>query len=175
MSIARARALVLVAVLVVAAAILALVAVLHDRQSNASYGSGKCPPGAVKVVTWPLPDPDQVKINVFNGTDRSGLANQVAEEFRNRGFTVVKVGNAPHSYDGTALLAYGPKEVAAAAVVNSYFIGLADTSGFDSKRNDGIVDVTIGNAFRQLGSKTDVHQAQAAIGNPAPPPGTCKA
>lgn len=175
MSIARARALVLVAALVVATLILVLVAVLHDKQSHASYGGGNCPPGAVRVKTKPLPEPNQIKINVLNGTQQAGLAGQVAEDLRNRGFTVVDVKNAAHSYDGTALLTYGPKEVAAAAVVNSYFVGLADTTGFDIKRNDDVIDVTIGSAYRQLGSKTDVNQAQAAIGNPSPPPGTCQA
>jgi hypothetical protein len=37
------------------------------------------------------------------------------------------------------------------------------------------VDVVIGNQFRQLATETEVRQSIAALGNPEPPPGTCRA
>ena len=171
MTLSRARALVLVALLVVAALILVLIAVLKDDQTNSSFGQ-KCAPGAVKVHTHPLPDTNQIKVNVYNGTSTVGLAMTVADEFRNRGFTVVNVKDAPDKYAGTAKLSYGRNEIAAAAVVNSYFLVKADYA-FDLKRTDDVVDVTIGGAYTKLGTKTEVNQAQAQIGNPSPPPGTC--
>jgi len=96
----------------------------------------------------------------------------VADEFRNRGFSVGKVEDAPQKYDKTAKLAFGRNEVAAAAVINSYFLVKADYA-FDLKRTDDVVDVTIGAQYTKLGTKTEVNQAQAQIGNPSPPPGTC--
>jgi hypothetical protein len=177
MSVARARALALVGVLVVAALILVVLAITKDKQSHSSYAGTTCPASAIKVKTRPLPDPDQIKLNIYNGAGQAGLASAVADEFKNRGFTVVKVQDAAH-YGGTAKLTYGPKELAAAAVVNSYFLGAAD-DGFDIKRykvaGDDAVDVTIGAGYKQLGTKTEVNQAQAQIGNPSPPPGTCDA
>jgi hypothetical protein len=173
MSLARARALIVVALLVVAALILVLVAILKDNQSTSSLAGG-CPAGSVKVKTRPLPVPGQVKVNVFNGTSKPGLGAEAADEFRNRGFTVVSIKNAPAHYDGTAKLAFGPKELAAATVVNSYFLGDADSDhGFDIKRTDDVVDVTVGAQYTSLGTKTEVSQSQAQLGNPTPPPGTC--
>ncbi|GAA5181503.1 hypothetical protein GCM10023322_16340 [Rugosimonospora acidiphila] len=170
MSLARARAMILVALLVVAALILVLVAVLKDRQTGSIY-SGTCPAGAVKVKTRPLPVPGQIKVNVYNGTDQPGLASAVAEQFRNRGFVVEKTGNAP-AFDGVSKLVYGPKELAAATVVNSYFLGFA-SGDFDIKRSNDVVDVTVGAQYTSLGTKTEVSQSQAQLGNPSPPPHTC--
>jgi hypothetical protein len=171
MTLSRARALVLVALLVLAALILVIIAVLKDDQTNSAFGQ-QCASGAVKVHTRPLPDTNQIKVNVFNGTSTPGLAQTVADEFRNRGFTVGKVEDAPQKYDGTAKLGYGRNEIAAAAVINSYFLAKAEYT-FDLKRTDDVVDVTIGSAYTKLGTKTEVNQAQAQIGNPSPPPGTC--
>jgi hypothetical protein len=171
MSLSRARALVLVSLLVIAALVLVLVAVFKDHQSGSSF-TKSCAPGAVKVRTKPLPNTNQIKVNVFNGTSTVGLATTVADEFRNRGFTVGIVQDAPAKYDQTAKLSYGVNEIAAAAVVNSYFLAKADYA-FDIKRTDDVVDVTIGAQYTKLGTKTEVNQAQAQIGNPSPPPGTC--
>jgi hypothetical protein len=173
MSLARARALALVGVLIVLALILVGVTVAHDRQHGSTFAGLDCPDGAVPVVTRPLPNPTKIRINVRNGTGRAGLAGQVAEQFRSRGFTVVAVTDADHQ-GGVARLIYGPDQLAAASVVNSYFLGEA-TDAFDVHRTDAVVDVTIGTDFRQLGTKTEVSQAQAAMGNPSPPPGTCEA
>jgi hypothetical protein len=172
MSLARARALILMAVLVAIALILVLVAVFKDKQSGSNYSGAGCPAGAVKVKTRPLPDPKQIKVNVFNGTSKPGLATAVAGDFRSRGFTVVSVNNAPAPYDGVAKLVYGPKELAAATVVDSYFLGSA-FSDFEIKRTNDVVDVTVGTQYTTLGTKTEVNQSQAQLGNPSPPPHTC--
>jgi hypothetical protein len=171
MSLARARAMILVAVLAVAALILVLVAIVKDKQSGSIY-SNSCPAGAVKVKTRPLPVPGQIKINVYNGTNTDGLATTVANEFRDRGFTVATVGEAPAKFDGVSKLVFGPKELAAATVVNSYFLGSADTK-FDVERSSDVVDVTIGSQYTTLGTKTEVSQSLAQLGNPSPPPHTC--
>jgi hypothetical protein len=173
MTLARIRALVLVSALVICALVLVVLAIVKDRQSGASYSSS-CPAGAVLIQTKPLPDQNTIKLNVYNGTSRAGLATQVADDFRSRKFTVDKVKDTT-KYKGTApaQLRYGPKEVAAAAtVVNAYFLGQADLQ-FDIKRTDSVIDVILGPQYRALGTPTDVNQALAALGNPSPPPGTC--
>jgi hypothetical protein len=176
MSLARARALAIVGVLVVAALVLVVAALVKDKQSTASYAQGSCGPGKVKISTK-LPPPSQIKLNVFNGTGpanrMTGLAGQVADDFRNRGFSVGKVEDHPQNYANVAKLSYGPKSVAAASVVRGYFLGLTDPGGFDIKRTDEVVDVTLGSKFKELGSKTEVNQKIAQLGNPSPPPGTC--
>jgi hypothetical protein len=176
MSLARARALAIVGALVVAALILVIAAVVKDKQSTASYAQGGCAQGQIKISTK-LPPPTKIKLNVFNGTGPKnrmiGLAGQVADDFRSRGFTVNKVEEHPQNYDHVAKLSYGPKAVAAASVVRGYFLGLTDPGGFDIKRSDDVIDVTLGSRFKELGSKTEVNQKIAQLGNPSPPPGTC--
>jgi hypothetical protein len=171
MSLARVRALVLVSALVICAVVLVLLAIVKDKQSSASYGADSCPPGSVPVKTKPLPDENKIKLNVYNGTNRVGLASQVADDFRSRKFTVGKVKDTAR-YKGIALIRYGPREVAAASVVNAYFLGDADLQ-FNIKRTDDVIDVVLGAQYKALGTPTDVHQAIAQLGNPSPPPGTC--
>ncbi len=171
MSIARIRALVLVSVLVVCALVLVIMAIARDTQSNASYGAAGCPPGAVQIKTKPLPNENQIKLNVYNGTKRAGLAGQVADDLRSRKFTVVQVKDTS-AYEGMAVLRYGPKEVAAASVVDAYFLGNAELQ-FNIKRTDDTVDIILGSQYKALGTPTDVHQAFAQLGDPSPPPGTC--
>jgi hypothetical protein len=36
-----------------------------------------------------------------------------------------------------------------------------------------VVDIVLGSAFKEMGSKTEVNQKIAQLGNPSPPPGTC--
>ena len=176
MSLARARALAIVGTLVIAALVLVVTAIIKDKQSSMSYAGGGCAPGQIKISTK-LPPPSQIKLNVYNGTGPKnripGLAGQVADDFRNRGFTVGKVEEHPQNYDQVAKLSYGPKAVAAASVVRGYFLGLTDTGGFDIKRTDDVVDIILGSKFKELGSKTEVNQKIAQLGNPSPPPGTC--
>jgi len=171
MSIARVRALVLVSALVICAVVLVVLAIVKDKQGNASYGAASCPKNAVLVQTKPLPEENEVKLNVYNGTNRTGLANQAADDFRSRKFKVGQVKDGA-KYSGIALLRYGPKEVAAASVVNAYFLGDAVLQ-FDIKRKDDAVDVILGAQYKALGTPTDVKQAVAQLGNPSPPPGTC--
>src|SRR3989440_12342648 len=76
---------------------------IKDRQSSASYATGGCAAGQVKVHVWPLPKPEQGKGNVYNGTGTAkpdakaakknpglngvpGLAPPVADDLRNPGF-----------------------------------------------------------------------------------------
>jgi hypothetical protein len=189
MSLARARALAIVGILVVAALVLVVAAIVKDKQSNASYASGACAAGKIPISVQ-LPPPDKIKLNVYNGTGEpnpnakdaknhpvinavANLGGQVAENLRNRGFNVGKVEEHPQKFDQVARLAYGPKAVAAASVVRAYLLGQAEDGGFDIKRTDDVVDVTVGSAFKELGSKTEVNQKIAQLGNPSPPPGTC--
>ncbi|MDO5502569.1 MAG: LytR C-terminal domain-containing protein [Actinomycetia bacterium] len=43
----------------------------------------------------PSRDPREVTINVYNASNRSGLAGRIADELRERGFTVGRIANDP--------------------------------------------------------------------------------
>lgn len=178
MNAARIRALAVVSTLMIATLVLVYFTMHRDSQTHASYASG-CPAGTIAIVTSPLPTTNTITIKVWNGSKRVGLADQVADDFRHRGFTVEKVGrhdNKPTT-DVVASISYGPQTVGAAWVVRAYFL-MTDMSTdsnmhFDLKRKSAVIDVVLGKGFRQLGAPTEVNQAIAALGTPTAPKGTC--
>lgn len=177
MSFAKLRALTVVGVMVVCALILVGTVLIKDTQSKAG-ATGECPPGHVPVDLR-LPDEKDIKINVYNATDRRGLAESIAAEFANRDFTVanqdkIRQANDPlkKRVEGVAELRYGPKAHGAAWVVSAYFLAEADLQ-IDLERSDDVVDVVLGDKFRQLATVTEVKQSLAGLGLPKPPAGTC--
>jgi hypothetical protein len=174
MSFARVRALVVVGMLFIAAAVFVIAALVRDSQADPRAAAG-CPANAV-VVNVKLPDENKdVKLKIFNGTPQAGLAERVGEDFSHRGFTVdKKKANSPKAVDGVAVLRYGPKAVGAAWLMRAYFLQEADPQ-FDPEREDDVVDVVLGKKFQQLATETEVKQSLTQLGNPIPPAGTCPA
>ncbi|WCN84556.1 LytR C-terminal domain-containing protein [Micromonospora sp. LH3U1] len=164
------RALVVVGLLGVLALAFVVTAIVRDSQGKAGTAES-CPEG------WPLADvtlhePKDVKINVLNATDEPGRAGSVADDFRNRKFQVMKVGNAPKGIDDVAILRYGPKGVGSAHLLQAYFLNNAEP-GYDPARTDDVVDVVLGNRFQQLATTTEVNQSLGDIGAPQAPKGSC--
>jgi hypothetical protein len=174
MTFARIRALAIVGALVVAALVFVVIAIAKDRQTHQVAATG-CQSGVLADLRLP-DEPKDIKINVYNATDHKSLAQSVANEFKGRKFAVGKVGNDPKGkrVDDVAILRYGPKEVGAAWVVRAYFLNQAKLE-FDIKRNDDVVDVVLGQGFKQLASFTEVRQAIQAAGPASLPKGTCDA
>lgn len=175
MSFARVRALVIVGGLVVFALVFVVVALVRDTQSGAPKTAG-CPKGYI-LANIALREPKDVKINVYNATDAIGLATNVGTDFKNRKFQVLKMGNDPmkKGVDGVAVLRYGPKAVGSAHLLRAYFLDQAEPE-YDRAREDDVVDVVIGNDFKQLATTTEVNQALVELGGrPELPAGTCAA
>lgn len=178
MNAARIRALVIVGVLLISAIVLAKLTLSKDTQTHASYAN-TCPANSVKVVTNPLPDYTQITLKIWNGSKVPGRAKDIADQLSHRGFVVQNVGkhdDKPTTSD-VADIYYGPKTLGAAWVVRAEFL-LADrlsTQGmhFSLNNKSNVVDVVVGTGFRQLGAKTEVNQAVAALGTPLVPAGTC--
>ena len=98
MTFARVRALIFVAVLFISAGVVVIMAIGQDTQTRTITANGLCPAGLVpaKVI---MPERNQVTINVFNGTARVGLAEQIGGEFKNRGFNVNKMETVADGQD----------------------------------------------------------------------------
>jgi len=173
MSFARVRALVVICVLAVAAIVFVVVALVRDSQGGVQAGGG-CPDGAPKAVVTLPEDTDQVKVRVLNGTKTAGLADRVTDDFRNRGFAMQKPRESRKKFERIAILQYGPKAVGNAQLVNAYFLGKAKTE-YSAKRTNDVVDIIIGNGYRQLATSTEVNQSLIELGEPTPPPGACAA
>jgi hypothetical protein len=178
MNAARIRALSIVGLLVIAAAALAFYTMGNDTQKKANYNK-LCAANLVPITTK-LPDEKEITLKIYNGTKTPGLAESLSERFRHFGFKVQPVDRKKDNRattDAVAVITYGPKTVAAAQVVRAYFL-MTDPSTdsnmqFSLKNTSPVVAVTIGGGYRQLGAPTEVHQAIAALGTPAAPPGTC--
>jgi hypothetical protein len=175
MTFARVRALIFVAVLFITAGVVVIMAIGRDSQTRPNV-SNPCPSGLVPANVR-MPERGQVTLNVYNGTRRSGVAEDIGEEFKNRGFVVAKMGQAPGNKvynDEIAVINFGPQAVGAAALVSAYFLVDEARMNFDIKRKDALVDVIIGGQFQQLATTTEVNQSIAALGNPDLPKGTCE-
>ncbi|MDM4718079.1 LytR C-terminal domain-containing protein [Micromonospora sp. WMMA1363] len=164
------RALVVVGLLGVLALVFVVTALVRDTQSEAGAGGG-CPEG------WPRADVTlrerrDVKINVLNGTDQVGLANRIADEFRNRQFQVKKTGDEKKQINDIAVLRFGPKGVGSAHLLRAYFLDNAKAE-YNPERADDTVDVVLGGSFQQLATTTEVNQSLGDLGSPVAPPGSC--
>ncbi len=175
MTFARVRALIAVAVLFVTAGVVVIMAIGRDSQTK-PLSVDPCPSGLVPARVK-MPERNDVTINVFNGTKKVGLAQQIGGEFKNRGFNVKKTETAPGNKvsDQIAEITFGPEAVGAAWLVSAYFLVDEAKMIFDIKRKGAEVDVVIGTQFQQLATTTEVNQSIAALGNPELPPGTCEA
>lgn len=174
LSFARVRAIAVVTVMIIVAVVLVFRAL--ERDEDLPVEAEGCPEGFVPADLT-LRDARDIRINVYNGTDQVGLANQVGENFANRGFDVLDRDDAADSEvgeDDVAVLRYGPEAVGAAHVLQAYFLNTA-VSQFQIDREGDVVDVVIGPGFRQLATETEVRQAIAGSGNPQLPAGTCPA
>lgn len=125
-----------------------------------------CPP----VAPVPAPPPPlaaaEVKVNVYNATDRQGLAKTVADELRSRGFDVAKVANDPRkrTVDAPAELRHGPRAERAAVTVAAQVEGAAPAP---DGRKGGTVDLVLGSGWTDLRTP---EAAQAALAPPPPAP-----
>lgn len=127
-------------------------------------------PGAA-VAPGDAPAPATITLNVYNATNRTGLAAQTAALLKARGFKIGKIGNAPaalqNKVTGAARVTGPATAKAQLAVVGSEVAGSAVTN---DTRTDGTVDLVIGNAFTQLQTPAQAAQALALATRPVPEP-----
>lgn len=134
-------------------------------------GAARCArPAAAAARTGPLPKPAAVTVNVYNATQRSGLAKSTADELRKRGFAIGKIGNAPAPYGGqvkgSAILLGGPAAQGALKVLGTEVAAAAAKT--DASRTGGSdVDLILGDGFGGLAPQQNADQALAALAHPA--------
>lgn len=100
-----------------------------------------CPPAEM----LPL-DNAAVQVNVYNGSDRAGLAGITADQLRGRGFTVVSTDNYPN-IDVPVQLLFGVDGIDAAYTLAAQF---ADPTLVLDTREDVSVDLVLGEDFAGL-------------------------
>lgn len=110
----------------------------------------------------PSLDPTTLSVRVLNATDRGGLAQQVAGELQNRGFTVAEIGNddTDREVTGPGEVRYGPRGADAAAFVALLLPGAGE---YPDTRATAQVDLVIGPEFEWPASLATPEQVAAAL------------
>jgi hypothetical protein len=108
----------------------------------------------------PSLDPASVSLRVYNATDTAGLATQVADALKQRGFTVGEIANdtSGREVTGVGELRYGQPGKATADFVRLFIPGAGD---YPDTRATAVVDVVIGPEFTTLATPEDVAKALA--------------
>jgi hypothetical protein len=127
------------------------------------------PEPCVTVTVTPgagLPSPAQVTSNVYNATDRTGLAATTAEELQVRGFLIGVIDNDPlaKTITGVAEIRHGPSGEQAARLMAFYIPG---AELVDDGRKDATIDTALGAAYTSVAPQSEVDAALAA---PSPSP-----
>lgn len=131
------------------------------------------PTPCVTVTVVPadtLPTAGDVTTNVYNATDRSGLAAATADELKARGFIIGEVANDPlaRTVTGVAEIRYGTGGEAAATLMAFYLPG---AKLVPDSRTDASIDTVLGAGFEQVAPQSDVDAALAEPSPSASPPG----
>ncbi|MER6062005.1 LytR C-terminal domain-containing protein [Streptomyces sp. NPDC001792] len=147
------------------------------KKASAAGPKTDCHPKAdtaaqVKV----LPKPGQITVNVYNATERTGLAKSTADELKKRGFKIGDVGNAPGEFDKkvkSAGILLGP----AAARNTSLQVLAAQLAGAEQRtdaRKGADLDLILGDGFKGLDKPAAAEQALTRLSAPAPKAATKK-
>jgi len=140
--------------------------VLQD-DDEAAAPRVSCPPTVAPPTFVPA---GQVRVNVYNATQRRGLAATVATELKRRGFRVGKVSNDPlkRTVTGLAEVRSGRVESGGARTVAAH---VGTVVLVPDKRQDPSVDLVLGATFKRL--LQPARAAAALTPSPAPRPAGC--
>lgn len=91
----------------------------------------------------------EFKVNVYNATDRAGLASKVARDLRKRGFDVQTIANDPKGTEvsGPGELRHGTNGTKGAELLSDH---LGDFSIDKDERDRTTVDVVLGPDYERL-------------------------
>ena len=112
-------------------------------------GKPRAAPSSTCTATSGVRVPSQVTVNVYNATDRTGLAAKTASDVRKRGFKVSAVSNDPlqRKVAVAAEVRYGATGTASAKLVLALVKG---SKGIKDSRTDSSVDLVLGARFTAL-------------------------
>ena len=128
-------------------------------------------PACHGVTPTPALEPSAVTINVYNATNRRGLAASVAKSLRTQGFKVAKVANDPlgKQIDGVGEVRHGQAGAVGASLAATRLSG---AKVVPDERTDDTVDLVLGNKFTALVAPPTL--APPKVTRPTPSPtGSC--
>lgn len=145
--------------------------------------SGDCKPaptGPDSAGPAKPPKPATITVNIYNATDRSGLAKDTADALKKRGFKIGDIDNAPEELDKkvktSGLLLGTPKAQrdGALAVLGAH-LAKADTKTDKARSGKAAksVDMVLGDGYRQLTKPAAADKALTALASPSPSSSPC--
>nr|WP_239520709.1 LytR C-terminal domain-containing protein [Blastococcus saxobsidens] len=150
--------LIFLLVLALAAGAVWWTVVRQDREREADQAQA-C---ASAEAAPPSLEPGSVLVRVFNATDSSGLAGQVADQLRERGLTVTEVANdsGQREVEGVGEVRFGKRGSDQARYMSVYLPGATE---YQDTRSTAEVDLVLGPEFPGLASVEDVEAALTAV------------
>ena len=118
----------------------------HDTSARAA----KPPPATCSPYDPMAVTPETTTVNVYNATDRNGLAASVSKSLAARGFVIGKVANDPSSRKAPAVaeVRHGPSGEAQAKLLRTSLP--KGTTLFKDKRKSATVDLALGAKFTSV-------------------------
>lgn len=149
-----------------------------------SASAGDCKPAASAKDSGGVktPEPATITVNVYNATDRTGLAKDTAEKLKKRGFKIGEVDNAPEELDkkvkipGLLLGTPEAKRDGSLAVLGAHLTG-TDAKTDKTRKGEAAesVDLVLGTGYKALAKPVKAAQVISALNKPtpSPAPGNC--
>jgi hypothetical protein len=133
--------------------------VLRQHEAQSADKAEAC---ATAAQAPPSLDPTTLSVRVLNATDRGGLAQQVADELRVRGFTVAEIGNddTDREVTGPGEVRHGARGADAARFLALVLPGAGD---YPDTRATTQVDLVIGPEFEWPDSLATPDEVAAAL------------
>ena len=143
----RRTAIILVVLVLVLAGAFYYAAAYFNRPSTPA--ASDCPTSDFTAGGETALTAGQVTVNVYNATNRAGLAAATAKDVKARGFVIGQVANDPlkKKIDAPAEVRFGPNGKAGSELVAKLVEGAVPTQ---DTRADGSVDLVIGNGYKAL-------------------------
>lgn len=130
--------------------------------------AGAQPVSCITLAIFPrdfVPAPNQVTVNVLNGSHRVGIAGITAELLKGQKFKIGKVGNYDQAeVSNVAEIHYGPYGKDAALTVAAY---VNNATMVVDERTDTTVDLIVGQGFDQVLTRAE---ADAKLSQPIASP-----
>jgi hypothetical protein len=147
----------------IAVAIIVALAIMNGQIKIPTAERSRAPVSACPTAMFDYTPNDKVSLNVYNATNRPGLARSVADEFLARKFAVAEVGNTQSGYRGVAAVVSGAAGQSAAFSVQR---NLPESDYFQDSRPDGSVDVILTGDFKELTAPELVDQTPGQLSCP---------
>ncbi|VXC36004.1 LytR cell envelope-related transcriptional attenuator [Arthrobacter sp. 9AX] len=147
----------------IAAAIITALAIINGRLKIPSAEPAEKTVSTCPAGTFDYTANDKINLNVYNSTNRPGLARSVADEFLGRKFVVGAVANIEAGYRGVAAVVSGPAGQSAAFSVQR---NLPGSDYFQDGRTDGSVDVILAQDYKALAAPELIDQTPGKLSCP---------